>query len=124
MASENGEAWRKALPKAVEQYSQLINENWNSFTIDLQQPTSTAVNVFILHRIVHYNRNKYADTNLWEYFREDFEDWKLDTWRLGHKDIIRELRSHLRRYGVFVKKDGNRIRNNLQDIIESKQELV
>jgi hypothetical protein len=70
-----------------------------------------------------YLTRSYADTKLWECFREDFEDWTIDTWKLGDKDVVRDLRDFLRRYGVLVK-NGGRIIDHLQDIIDNEKEPI
>ncbi len=71
-----------------------------------------------------YATNEYADNNLWEYFREDFQGQTIDTQKLGNKTIIRDLRNFLRRYGVMVEKDGSLIMERLQEVIDNPIEPV
>lgn len=122
-ADKDDEQWRQNLPSGVDQYERLIDKNWNDFKdVDFSNPTPQAVNGFIVHRIVFYINSKYYDRTLWEYFREDFEGWTNDIWKYGNKDVIRDLRDLLRRYGVNVKKNGGRIYERIQEIIDDAKE--
>jgi hypothetical protein len=119
-ATMSNEAWKEALPKGVQQYHGLINENWENSTFDTETITPKAVNGYILQRIIRYATNQYVDTTLWEIFREDFEDWTIAIWKEADKEIIRDLRNQLRRYGVNVRKgkDSGRIMGGLRGIID------
>jgi hypothetical protein len=77
--SDENNSWKDALPPGVDQYTILINKNWNDFTIDVANTTAERVNGYLLHHILYYRKQSYTDYKLWEYFREDFEDWTLDT---------------------------------------------
>ncbi len=116
------ELWKKELPKGVYEYIDDIDEKWNTFKFDAKNPTPTAVNGYILHSIVFYTAKKYKDNALWESFREDFEEWTIETWKLANGHLVRDLRNHLRRYGVKVKKDGGKIKERLQEVINNPEE--
>jgi len=74
---------------------------------------------FIENRLTYYKSQEYQDGELWEAFREDFEGWTKDTFFTARdKDLVKRLRGFLRRYGVWVSKDGDRIGANLQKVIE------
>lgn len=116
--------WRGALPPGVATYDMLINKDWNSFVIDLANPTEEQVNGFLLHHIVYYRIQLFTDYKLWEYFREDFEDWKVSTWKVGSTKVVREFRDFLRRNGVYIVKNGLPIAANIQAIIDSPEEPI
>jgi hypothetical protein len=78
-SSDESNNWKDALPPGVNEYAILINKNWNDFTIDIANTTTERVNGYLLHHILHYRKQSYTDYKLWEYFREDFEDWTLET---------------------------------------------
>ena len=59
---------------------------------------------------------KYDDLLLWEWFREGFEGWTREFFMLGDLEDVRELRNHLREYGVYVQRDRRRIADNLAAI--------
>ena len=67
--------WKDALPPGVDTYVNLIDKNWDNFTLDVTNTTTEQVNGFLLHHILYYRSRFYTDYTLWEYFREDFEDW-------------------------------------------------
>ena len=71
--------WRDSLLLRVAMYAKLINENWDEFTINITTCTAKQVNGFLLHHILFYRDSHYADSQLWEYFREDFIRWTADT---------------------------------------------
>ena len=112
--------WKDALPPGVDTYVDLIDKNWNNFTLDVTNTTTEQVNGFLLHNILYYRSRFYIDYTLWEYFREDFEDWTLDTWKLGDTRIVREFRDFLRRNGVYIVKNGTSIAGNIQAIINNQ----
>jgi hypothetical protein len=102
----------------------LINKNWNDFTINVANTTVERVNGFLLYHILYYRKQSYTDYKLWEYFREDFEDWTLDIWKLGHTRVVREFRDFFRRNGVYVIKNRGLIAINIQAVITNLEELV
>ena len=105
--------WRDSLPPGVATYAKLIDKDWDEFTIDTTTCTAKQVNGFLLHCIVFYRNRHWADSQLWEYFREDFVGWTADTWALGNASIIRDFRDFLRRNGVYVTENGNSIASNI-----------
>ena len=114
---------RDSLPLGVATYAKLIDENWDEFTINITTCTAKQVNGFLLHRILFYRSRYYADSQLWEYFREDFVGWTVDTWALGNTYIIRDFQDFLREKGVFVPIDGGNIGDNIQkQVLNAKEE--
>ena len=116
--------WRDALPPGVDRYVRLIDEDWDYFRLNVRNTTAERINSFLLHHILYYRTQSFTDSKLWEYFREDFEDWTLDTWKLGDTKIVREFRDFLRRNGVCVVKNGAPIAGNIQAIIANSEEPV
>ena len=88
MATAIPNNWRDSLPLGVAAYAKLINKNWDEFTINTTTYTAKQVNGFLLHRILFYQSRYYTDLQLWEYFREDFIGWTVDTWALNNIYII------------------------------------
>jgi hypothetical protein len=56
--------WKDALPPGVNQYTILINKNWNDFTIDIANTTTEQVNRYLLHHILYYRKQLYTDYKL------------------------------------------------------------
>ena len=123
MATITPNNWRDSLPLGVATYAKLIDENWDEFTINTTTYTIKQVNGFLLYRILFYRSRYYADSQLWEYFREDFMGWTANTWALGNIYIIWDFRDFLCEKGVFVPIDGGNIRNNIQkQVLNAKEE--
>ena len=95
---------------------------WNRARVDPRNPIEKDLNGFLAYRMAYYESSEFRDTQLWLYFREDFEDWTKDKWALGDRDIIRELRDFLRRNGVFVPTDGRSIAANIQKVLDDDNE--
>jgi len=121
---ETGRQWEETLPIGVDKYRKVIDEDWDSFGFDITTPTPRSINGHLLHRIVTYIAGGYSDTNLWECFKEDFEGWTIDIWKLANGEIVRDMRNFLRRYGVMVEKNGGPITQSLQEIIDNTEEPV
>ncbi len=113
--------WEEALPASVYRYRNYIDKNQRK-PFNTAAATPEAVNGYILERILFYIESQYADNMLWESFRKDFEDQTINIWKLANKNIVRELRTALRRYGVKVAKDGTKIADNLQEMIDNPVE--
>jgi hypothetical protein len=86
--------------------------------------TTIQVNGYLLHRIVLYQYEQLIDSKLWEYFKEDFEGWTIDTWNKGNREIIRHFRDFLCRNGVNVARNRALIANNIQSIIDNPDEPI
>ena len=71
MATAIPNNWKDSL-LGVAIYAKLIDENWDEFTINTTTCTAKQVNGFLLYYIVFYQNRCYANSQLWEYFREDF----------------------------------------------------
>ncbi len=122
MVNKAGETERQqeeTLPIGVNRYRKVINKDQDSFGFDITAPIPRLVNGHLLYRIVTYIAGDYLDTNLQECFKEDFEGWTIDIQKLVNREIVRDLRNFLRRYGVRVKKKGGPIIESLQEIIDN-----
>jgi len=91
MATPTSNNWKDSLPLGVAEHAKLIDEDWDEFAFDTTTCTAKQVNGFLLHHIVFYRNRYYADSQLWEYFREDFMGWTADTWALGNVNIVRDF---------------------------------
>ena len=116
--------WKNSLPPGVDYYTRIIDENWDDFNFDVDHCDTTRVNGYLLHRIVLYQYEQLIDSKLWEYFKEDFEGWTIDTWNKGNREIIRHFRDFLCRNGVNVARNRALIANNIQSIIDNPDELI
>ena len=76
---------------------------WNN-GIDTNDATATDLNSFILWRIDVYKQKKWRDADLSEYYAEDFHNFTREHFEQCSKDTTRDLRDHLRQYGVYVRK--------------------
>jgi len=79
MATAIPNDWRDSLPPGVAIYAKLIDKDWDEFTLNITTCTAKQVNSFLLHHIIFYRNRHWADSQLWEYFREDFIGWTADT---------------------------------------------
>jgi hypothetical protein len=122
--SDENNNWKDALPPGLDAYVRHIDKDWNDLTLDVANTTTKRVNGFLLNNIIYYRKQSYTDYKLWEYFREDFEDWTLDTWKLGHTEVVREFRDFLRRNGVYVVKNEALIASNIHAVITNPEEPV
>jgi hypothetical protein len=62
--SDKNNSWKDALPLGVDQYTILINKNWNDFTIDVANTTAEQVNKYLLYHILYYRKQSYTDYKL------------------------------------------------------------
>jgi hypothetical protein len=122
--SDGNDSWKDALPPGLDIYAKHIDKDWDDLTIDVTNTTLEQVNRYLLNNIRYYRGRFYTDYKLWECFREDFEDWTLDTWKLSHTRIIREFRDFLCRNGVYVVRNGALIASNIQAVLTNLEELV
>jgi hypothetical protein len=111
---------RRLSPEYVDRVDQ---EKWGkAFDVDDEKDhTAKIVTEYILYRLTWYQAEEHNDYKLWAYFREDFQDWTKKTFALGNIDDIRNLRDHLRVYGVYVPKDGRRIAENLAIVVSTNE---
>jgi hypothetical protein len=77
--SDGNDSWKDALPPGLNIYAKHIDKDWDDLTIDVTNTTSERVNEYLLNNIRYYRSRFYTDYKLWECFREDFEDWTLNT---------------------------------------------
>ena len=98
-------------------------EKWgNSFDPTNENDLNTdTVNGYIMYYIQYYQREKFRDRILWDYFWEDFEGWTKDIFNLSHKNLVQVLRDHLRVYGCYVGRDRRTLPTNLQIAVEEEE---
>ena len=61
---------------------------------------------FVRHKCWVYNQSWLQDSDLWEQFKEDFDKWTAQLFDEVNKTHLRNLRSALRKYGVWVHKSN------------------
>ena len=80
----------------LKKYKKHINlKIWDIAIINLENINKQDLNGFLLYHIAHYKDNKYNDTVLWEYIREDFIKWIKEIWAPARKDIVWDFRNFL-----------------------------
>jgi hypothetical protein len=52
--SNKNNSWKDALSPGVNQYTILINKNWNDFTINMANTTAEQVNRYLFHYTLYY----------------------------------------------------------------------
>ncbi|KAE9966951.1 hypothetical protein BLS_006670 [Venturia inaequalis] len=67
-------------------------------------PTTTVRNSWILYQIGVFASRKYIDQQLFEAFKDAFEDWELADFAKVDKAANRDLYNYLRQHGVPVKR--------------------
>ena len=65
---------------------------------------TTAKNItnYINFKINEYTKRNFKDKSLWESYQEDFNNFKVQTFKDAHRSAIKELKQLLRRNGVWV----------------------
>jgi hypothetical protein len=100
----------------------LEGTRWNN-GIDTNNATATDLNSFTLWRIDVYKQKKWRDADLSEYYAEDFHNFTREHFEQCNKDTVRDLRDHLRQYGVYVRKGrGCPIAKELHTAMETELE--
>ncbi|RKF77456.1 integrase and RNaseH domain-containing protein [Golovinomyces cichoracearum] len=61
------------------------------------------INGYITLMILKYEMSKYTDILLWKDFREDFERWSIDIFKISNRTALKKLRDHLVTHGVWIK---------------------
>ena len=84
---------------------------------NVEDHTTEIVTGHILNRLLWYKMREYDDYTLWEYYREDFQNWTKNIFFFNNTDDLRDLRNHLREYDIFILKNGKRITENLANIV-------
>ena len=79
MATPTLNNWKDSLLLGVAEYARLINKDWDKLAFNTTTCIIKQVNSFLLHYIVFYQNRCYADSQLWEYFKENFVGWTANT---------------------------------------------
>ena len=73
--------------------------------------------------MVYYKDNKYNNTTLQEYIKEDFVKQTKEIQASVKKDIIQDFRNFLQENKVYIPRDGGIIKDNIQEqVINVKEE--
>jgi hypothetical protein len=78
---------------------------------DIEQLTEPIINGYILWTIETYKMHGYKDKGLWEVFREDYEGWTAEVFKVANNGVTRTIQDYLREHGVFVLKQARVIIN-------------
>jgi hypothetical protein len=76
------------------------------------------VNGAIMYMVDYYEYRECDDYMLWEYLKEDFEDWTMETFLLAHPQLLRDFRDFLRENGCWAPKNGKSVAANLVEVIQ------
>ena len=87
----------------------------------MKNHTTEIVTEHILNRLLQYKMREYNDYTLWKCYREDFQNQTKNIFLLNNTDDLRNLRNHLREYGVFIPKNEKRIAENLTNIVTENE---
>ena len=92
------------IPPPVTTYS-IDKEAWGTpFNPDDEnQQKEPIVNGYITLMILKYEMSKYTDILLWKDFREDFEGWSLENFKIGNRTALKKLRDYLITHGVWIR---------------------
>ena len=85
------------------QQEQQSERDWITF-FALESDVKT-INDYIKFKMEEYEEIVFKNDDLWEQFKEDFATFIEDTFKSVNQTSIRRLRTHLRKYGVWVRKD-------------------
>jgi hypothetical protein len=66
-----------------------------------REPRWATVHGAITYKVDYYEHRECDDYMLWEYLKEDFEDWTKETF-LAHPELVRDFRDFLRENGCWV----------------------
>ena len=73
--------------------------------------------------MAHYKDSKYNNTVLWKYIREDFIKQIKEIWALIKKNIIQDFHNFLWENGVFIFKNRDIIKDNIQEqVLDTEKE--
>ncbi|RKF84285.1 hypothetical protein GcM1_125005, partial [Golovinomyces cichoracearum] len=79
---------------------------------------------FVEEHIEIYKDPDLHDDDLWEIYRDDFKDWKLEDFKEVSGPLITKLRNQLRRRGVLVLKGrGTPVAQRLLETIQQENPL-
>lgn len=70
--------------------------------IDLENATKEELGEYANTKLYNYEREGFTDYDLWFMFREEFEGWSKDNFKLLPKNTRVKLRLHLLKAGVYV----------------------
>lgn len=88
------------------------------------QERHAKIQSFVEEHIEIYKDPDLHDDDLWEIFRDDFKDWKLEDFKEVTGPLITKLRNQLRRRGVLVLKgQGTSIAQRLLETIQQENPL-
>jgi hypothetical protein len=62
--SNENNSWKDALSSGVNQYTILINKNWNDFIINMANTTAEQVNKYLFYHILYYRKQSYTNYKL------------------------------------------------------------
>ncbi|KAI1006879.1 hypothetical protein K3495_g1347 [Podosphaera aphanis] len=98
------------IPPPVTTYS-IDKEAWGTpfNPDDANQQKKPIVNGYITLMILKYDISKYTDSLLWKDFREDFEGWSLENFKIGNRTALKKLRDHLITHGVWIRAQAGSI---------------
>jgi hypothetical protein len=90
-------------------------------------PTETAskddFKEYLDTKLYQYTENRSTDDNLWDLFRDDFRDFTIATFKRAYSLTEQQLlRAYLRRGGVYVEQNHQRlsIAQSLVDVLEQE----
>jgi hypothetical protein len=84
---------------------------------------SKYANEYIILLIKKWKSLNLQDTNLWVTFRDDFEEWTEQNFKITTNDVLRSLRNFLRKQSVWISRQKRKtIARSLQEMLEKETE--
>ena len=92
--------------------------DWTAFSAP--ENDIETIDDFIKFKLEEYEEVGLMNDDLWETFKEDFDSFTETIFKSANQQFIRKLRTHLRKYGVWVKKErqGNATQALYQTLLE------
>ena len=77
--------------------------DWTAFSAP--ENDIETIDDFIKFKLEEYEEVGLMNDDLWETFKEDFDSFTETIFKSANQQFIRKLRTHLRKYGVWIKKE-------------------
>jgi len=90
--------------------------NWANEITLTNKTTAEDITNYIDFKINEYTKYNFKDKSLWELYQEDFNNFKVQTFKDADRSAIKELKQLLRRNGVWVFNKKESVPQALYDV--------
>jgi hypothetical protein len=102
----------------------LIDETtWNKSIDPLKEENQKTeiLNGYITQAMQFWTNQRFKDIALWEDFRDDFNEWTFDIFKIVSRGALKALRVYLTTHGVWIRKtSGTSFAKVLQDCLDEE----